>query len=255
MRLILALFAALAAAPVFAQQAAPTTPAWPYPPLTAAAQPTPFPPPPDVGVPPPAVVAPPNPIPTGLPERPAVVYELPPISPPLVAGGQQHWVSVNLCVFQPFAGRLAVKVWPRVNNSLWLEAYYGSVLFDFMYGFGVRLQHTLFDFGGNDRIMLSPGLGVQILPNWLAYDKVPTRDPWGYNYYYWDSYYNSVFYVFGDIDISWLHDFSPHFGFELGVKVGLAGRVGGNLGNDYPRSVTWGSSLYPVFSLYSGFRF
>ena len=184
-----------------------------------------------------------------------MVYEVPPLPPPAEAApGQQHWVSLNLCVFQPFVGRVGVKVWPRANNSIWLEAYFGSALFDVMYGFGVRLQHTLFEFGGNDRIMLGPGVGVHILPNWLVYDKVPTRDPWGYSYYT-DTYRNSVFYLVGDIDISWLHDFGPHFGFELGVKVGLAGRVGGTVGDNYPKFVMWGSNLYPIFSLYSGFRF
>jgi hypothetical protein len=39
------------------------------------------------------------------------------------------------------------------------------------------------------------------------------------------------------------------------VKVGLAGRVAGNIGDDYPSAVTWGPNLYPIFSLYSGFRF
>ena len=58
------------------------------------------------------------------------------------AAGQQHWVAINLGVFQPTTARIAVKVWPRPQNSVWVEAYLGSALFDFMYGFGVRMQHT-----------------------------------------------------------------------------------------------------------------
>ena len=56
------------------------------------------------------------------------------------------------------------------------------------------------------------------------------------------------------MDVSWLHDFSSHFGFELGVKLGLAGCVVGNLGR-YPRGVMFGRDLYPILALYSGFRF
>jgi hypothetical protein len=184
-----------------------------------------------------------------------VAYELPPAPAPLAAGGQQHWVSVNLTVFQPFTGRLGVKVWPRAQNSLWVEAFIGSVLFERMYGFGLRWQHTLFEFGGRDRLMLAPGVGVHVLPTWPARIERTRMDPWGFDYTTWDYYSNSLFYLFGDIDISWLHDFSPHFGFELGIKVGLAGRVAGTIGDDYPSNVTWGRHLYPVFSLYSGFRF
>lgn len=257
MRFSLALIATCVATPAFAQHVQPQpVPAWPYPQLTGAAQVSPLPQAPQgVAVPPPPVVAPPSPIPTGLPERTEVVYELPPLPASVAAPGQQHWVSLNLTVLQPFTGRVAVKVLPRAQNSIWLEAFIGSVLFERMYGFGVRMQHTLLEFAGRDRVMFSPGVGVQILPTWTAWEKHRRLDPWGFNYTYWTPVSNSLFYVFGDIDISWLHDFSPHFGFELGVKVGLAGRVGGNIGDDYPNGITWGSSLYPIFALYSGFRF
>jgi hypothetical protein len=56
------------------------------------------------------------------------------------------------------------------------------------------------------------------------------------------------------MDVSWLHDFSPHFGFELGMKVGVAAKVAGTL-NRYPRAVMFGRDCYPILALYSGLRF
>ena len=81
-----------------------------------------------------------------------------------------------------------------------------------------------------------------------------TPGGWGWGYAR-DSYTNTLYFVAGDVDISWLHDFGPHFGFELGVKLGLAGRVSGDIGKYYPRSLMFGKDVYPIFAIYSGFRF
>jgi hypothetical protein len=235
------LFAACAAAQ-------PAAPAWSYPPLTTVAQPTaPLPQVPEsVHAP-----APCGPIPTGLPERTVLAVECPPPS----TGGQQHWVSFNLGILQPFTGRVGVKVWPRENNSVWLEAYGGSVLFDAMYGFGVRVQHTARTFGDRDSLMVSPGIGVHIVPGWTTRENRYRSEPYFGTYTYYDSSINALYYLAGDIDISWLHDFSPHFGFEFGLKLGLAGRLSGRVGDDYPKGLMWGKDLYPILSVYSGFRF
>jgi hypothetical protein len=189
------------------------------------------------------------PVPTGLPQR----YEAEPPPEPPEAPGQQHWVAVTTSILQPMVGRVQVKVWPRPNNSIWVEAYGGSVLFDVMYGFGVRVMHTAKVGRRGDVMMVSPGLGVHILPMWLAERGSGYSGIYGVPYYYED--YNALYYVAGDIDISWLHDFGDHFGFELGIKVGLAGRVAGRVGRDYPRSVMFGPDVYPIFNIYSGFRF
>ena len=199
-----------------------------YPPLTAGPPPAP-------------------PIDYGLPVQ---VVEAPPL--PAVAPGQQHWIAVNLVGGQPSVARVGVKVWARENNSLWLEAYAGSALFDFMYGFGARVQHTAWAFRNGDSIMVGPGLGLQILPDWYA-------DEGRYNRRgYWvpgGSHYTSLFFLAGDVDVSWLHDFTPRCGFELGLKFGLAGHLGGTIGKCYPRGVMWGKDLYPILGAYTGLRF
>ena len=223
--------------PAAAPNAAPRE--WPSPLPTVAPQPpVPFPP----GVPPP----PPDVL-VEFDERLDILRGNPGLAP-----GQQHWLAVNLVGGQPSVVRAAVKVLPRPNNSLWVEAYAGSVLFEGMYGFGARLQHTAWGFRNGDTILVSPGIGLQIVPDWYADLGRRGRDG------YWvpgGSHYSSLFFLAGDVDVSWLHDFGPRLGFELGLKVGLAGRVGGTVGRCYPRDVMWGKDLYPILALYTGLRF
>lgn len=203
----------------------------------------------------------PLPITVGQPPVPPVADGLPPRVveyveyAPEQAAGQQHWVALNLMLGQPSTGRVGVKVLARPNTSLWLEAYGGSALFDSMYGFGVRLQHTAWTVGNGDSIMVSPGLGVHILPDWYTWDEALH-----YNRRrgFWESrrgHWSSLYYLAADVDISWLHDFSPHFGYELGVKLGFAARVSGDVGDNYPRHVMWGRNAYPIVGVYTGLRF
>ncbi len=210
---------------------------------------------------PPGGWPPPLPISAGPPPAPPIADGLPPRyetvavyeeQPPAQAPGQQHWFALNLLGGQPSAVRVGVKVWSRPNNSLWLEAYTGSVLWDYMYGFGVRLQHTAWAFGNGDSILVSPGLGLHVLPDWYAdVGHFNRRGRWVPG----DSRYTHLFFLAGDVDVSWLHDFTPRCGFELGLKFGLAGRVGGTIGNCYPRELMWGNSLYPILGVYTGLRF
>lgn len=233
-RVFALLLALLFVSPAFGQQPGG---GWSYPPL-ATVEPAPPPPLPPAGG---AEVPQPGGFPTYAPERPAPAESLPPCP---CDNGQQHWVSLNLSVLQPFVGRIGVKVWPRPNNSVWLEVYAGSVLFDVMVGVGVRIQHTALTFGNGDRLMVSPGLGVHVLPVYSS----------GHGFFGTISHDAGVTFLAGDVDISWLHDFGQHFGFELGIKLGLAGRIAGRIGR-YPRGVTFGRDCYPILALYSGFRF
>ena len=226
-------FALLIAGPANAQQP-PAAPAWPSP-LTLT-----------VGE---AQAAP---VPSGLPEQIVIADPAPPRLQEL---GQQHWVSLNLSVLQPLTARIGVKVLPRPNNSVWLETYIGSELVDFMYGFGVRVQHTSYTNGRGDALMVSPGFGLHILPSWYAsghashYGYAEVYDP------YRPSFYNSLYYLALDVDVSWLHDFGSHFGYEIGMKFGIAGRVGGTVGSHYPRALMFSKDVFPLLNFYSGLRF
>jgi hypothetical protein len=61
-------------------------------------------------------------------------------------------------------------------------------------------------------------------------------------------------YLAADVDISWLHDFSPRIGYEVGIKLGIAGRVTGD-SDSYPHGVMFSKDLYPLINVFSGFRF
>jgi hypothetical protein len=189
------------------------------------------------------------PVADGVPVRVVEYVEAP------MPGGQEHWLALNFTLGQPSTGRVGIKVLDRENNSLWLEAYGGSALYDAMYGFGARIQHTAWSFGHGDSFFISPGLGVHILPDWYASQNVlhynRRRGYWATS----SSNYSTLYFLAGDVDFSWLHDFSPRFGFELGLKLGLAGRLGGRVGDDYPESAMWGKNLYPIVAFYSGLRF
>jgi len=235
--------ALFATTPAFAEQP-PSDAAWSYPQIRTAQNTTPVPPPLPAVPPSEFVQEAEGPIATGVPSRRVPVRDRPP------EPGQQHWVSLNLGVGQPSTGRIGVKVWSRPQNSLWVEAFAGSVLWNGMYGFGVRMQHNALNFRNGDQLMISPGVGVHILPSWEAYEHNIWH--WGEN----NTYSNTLHAVYGDVDVSWLHDFSPHFGFELGMKVGVAGLVSGQVGSYYPRSLMFsGKSAYPIIGVYTGFRY
>lgn len=175
--------------------------------------------------------------------------------PPTRRPGQDHWVSLNLTTLQPFTGRVGLKVWPRENGSLWLEAYGGSVLFAGMYGFGARLQYTALGTEHRDRLMIGPGFGAHIIPQYHTYDVVPYTGPYGTMVPSAAWRARSLTFLVADVDVSWLHDFSPNFGFEVGVKLGIGGRVSGDIGEDRVEWVMFGKNFYPVVSVFSGFRF
>src|SRR5438552_2961299 len=168
----------LAPSAVFAQQPAAE---WPSPlPITAGQAPAP-------------------PVADGLPVRVLEVMEMPNFE----TTGQQHWVALNLVGGQPSVGRIEVKVWPRDNDSLWLEAYGGSALYDGMYGFGARVHHTCWTFEYGDSLSISPGLGVQVLPDWYTYDETlhysRRHGYWVSGYAHW----SSLTFLAGDVDFSW----------------------------------------------------
>ncbi len=180
-------------------------------------------------------------LPPPAPPSPVIgVVEVPPSDPlltlagdPAPRGGQQFGYAVSLVGGQPTVIRVAAKVLPRENNSVWLEAYFGPVLLETMYGFGARIQHTGREFGNGDRIMFAPGLGVQILPSG-----------------------GGRYFLAGDVDISWLHEFGPRCAIDLGFKLGVAGKLGGTpVNDDLSRIGMFSQNFYPLVGLFSGLRF
>ncbi len=208
-------------------------------------------------VPPPAAAATNVLAPPGTPAEPVVAADVLAGTP--AKSGQQHWVSLGITTLQPFTTRVGVKVWDRPNGSLWLEAYGGSELFNWMYGGGARMQFTAKEFGNGDQLMIAPGLGAHVLPNQRRLVERRYYEGGYYSFgYYQDRYEkNTAVALAADVDISWLHDFSPHFGVELGFKLGLAVRVSGEI-EPWTRGVPktmFNSNLYPIASFFYGLRF
>ena len=141
--------------------------------------------------------------------------------------GQQHWVSVNLGVFQPTTVRAAFKAWPRSQGSVWVEAYAGSVLVHAMYGFGVRMQYTACTFRNGDQLMISPGVGVHILPNWVIWNAHTPHYGWGWGGYPDPYRSNTLYDVAGAVTSHGCTTSARTSGFEIGLPLGLAGRCRG----------------------------
>jgi hypothetical protein len=169
--------------------------------------------------------------PAGLPAQ--VVEDLPPDVES--APGQQHWVGVNLSLFQPTVARLQVAVAHRPACTWLAEVYAGSELVDFMAGGGVRVQFTVSANARGDALLVSPGIGVHFLPRSDGF--VSSAGPEEF--------------AAADADISWVHDFSERFGYEVGVKLGLAGRLAGSGDRPLMFSKDW----FPLVNVFSGFRF
>lgn len=174
--------------------------------------------------------------------------------PAAFAVGQDHWVAVNLSLLQPTQLRLQASVLRGERRSFAVEAFGGSELVEGMYGFGGRLLWTALHDGIDDALMISPGLGVHFLPE--------KGRKW--EYALWDGtvYRNSPrtprTYIAADVDISWVHQYAPHFAWESGLKLGVAGKVGGTWGKDranVQRSLMFGKDCYPLLNVFWGFRF
>lgn len=171
--------------------------------------------------------------------------------------GQQHVLGLYLSILQPCVGTAQVTVYRRNGISYALEVYGGSELFELMYGGGVRAIWTAGSNNRCDAFLVKPGLGVHIFPE-------NTRGGVrGWNYLAADVEYayaepkTARYYLAADVELSWLHDFSDRLGWEMGVKLGLAGRVGGQWGSEDPPNTpfAFGKSVYPIYNLFWGFRF
>jgi hypothetical protein len=148
---------------------------------------------------------------------------------------QQHHMALNLAIFQPTEFRIQLAVCHQPSCTWLAEVFVGSELFDFLAGGGVRVQFTAASNSRGDALLLSPGLGIHVLPNSYTIHGSGSTET----------------FAAADVDISWVHDFSNRIGYELGLKLGIAGRLAGT-GDRY---LTFNSDLFPIVSVFSGFRF
>ena len=102
-------------------------------------------------------------------------------------------------------------------------------------GFGGRVQYALASGAWGDHLVVSPGLDLLVL-----FEGAGVDEP-----------YQSVLFLAPNVDVIWLHDFSPHFGWELGVHAGIGIGLSGR--DDHDRDA--GGRLTPLFSVFTGLRF
>lgn len=185
---------------------------------------------------------------------PAYPTELTPAADAPLAVGQQHWVGIYLSLFQPTVGTVQVTLFRRGDVSFAAEIYGGSELVELMYGGGARAIWTAASNHRSDALLIKPGLGLHVFPE--SRDGMAIASWWGPERWLADRK-TSRTYLALDAEFSWLHDFSDHFAWEMGVKVGVAGRITGQWGNRHyrPTGLTFGTDAFPIANLFWGFRF
>jgi hypothetical protein len=126
-----------------------------------------------------------------------------------------------------------------------LEAFFGGggtqVGLATMVGGGLRLKIPVLSDHQNDVLFVSPGLDVFVVMKGQY-----TED----NAWYGGPYSN-VYFLAANVDISWLHEISKHFGFELGLQVGAGIAFAGQDGFNRVAA----GEIQPQVSLFTGFRF
>ena len=181
-------------------------------------------------------VPPPQPVPVSLP--PAPVADKPIVLPtggcPCVSGdgGTQFGIDLLLGQFLGFRGQAAVlRTGPE--GALVLEAFYGAILDKLGSGEGAgggaRYYFHRTDRGGNNSVLIGPGLG--------AYCHI--RD--------------GVWMAAPTVDFAWVHSISENGAFELGLNAGIGIGLSDRQQRYYERSET--GRVTPLFSLFTGFRF
>jgi hypothetical protein len=147
--------------------------------------------------------------------------------------GQDNWLAINFVAGNPMALRVEAFPFTGKNIKVGVEALVGEQAGSAAGGLGVRLQIRL---AGNahDAFYVSPGVDVYLSP--------PTTAGLGH--------YESIYYVASDVDVSWLHQFTRHFGLELGVK------AGGEVALNAPAWLSTGhTAVLPELAIFAGFRF
>lgn len=130
--------------------------------------------------------------------------------------GESHSIALEFQAGMPAGLRLKYFV-----GSGWaIEASYGGMISSVgsgdTIGIGARHDFTLASDHENDALVLSPGGNVYFMPG------DPTDTSW-----FFRKPQGTVVFIAANADLMWVHDFSRHFGIELGVRAGIGLAVGG----------------------------
>jgi hypothetical protein len=154
------------------------------------------------------------------------------------ANGLQHLIDAKVLLGFPTGVRLQAAL-DRETARAWVaEAFAGYALFNQVYGVGGRLLLAPASSRGGDVLLIGPGMN--------CYYSVGDHSG-GER---WFSSARDGYFVIPDVEIAWLHDFANHFGWELGLDVGLGVGVWQAFGLESGRV-----SPVPILSAFGGFRF
>jgi hypothetical protein len=170
----------------------------------------------------------------------------PPTPPPgpVIDVGQEHWLVVQFMLGTEAGIRFQLGFDHACDHTWAGELFLGAAATRFgvggVVGVGGRVHYTWMSGRWSDALLVSPGIDVFVLGGHdrrrgILEPEYPKED---------------VLFLAPTVDISWLHDFTPHFGWELGLHVGLGV---GLAGRDY-RGESAGGMVTPLLSLYTGFR-
>jgi hypothetical protein len=204
---------------------------------------------------------------TGKNELPTEMYELPrDISPQpdtvimvdkptldkVVAAATRDWevggrnvFVVDLQVGLTTGLRIQVIPWGRQRVHLVLEAFlYGAgngAGLGAEYGGGARVELVVASDHKYNALYISPGVDFQMMPG----------DPSSGIWFHFAPYSN-VYILSATADISWVHEFAPHFSWQV-----IGARLGGGIGlsGETANQRDARGMFLPEISLFTGFRF
>ena len=110
------------------------------------------------------------------------------------------------------------------------------------FGAGVRVELVVASDHRYNALYISPGVDFRVMPGsagvpggWLHFDP-----------------YTNVYIVSATADVSWVHQFSPHFAWQVvGVHIG----AGLGLGGQTSSNANARGMILPELSLFTGLRF
>lgn len=152
------------------------------------------------------------------------------------ATGQQHAIDAQFLLGFPTGLRLQAAV-DRQERRTWVaEVFAGWELFNPLLGVGGRVLFTPAAGRHSDFLVVGPGVDFF----------VDLRDRSGF----WFSGTRTGYFLVPDVEVAWLHDFDAHFGWELGLDLGLGVAVWEGDRYNSPRV-----SVLPLLSVFTGFNF
>ena len=182
--------------------------------------------------------------PTGLSETTEQPLSVPSLSAeemaaPAIGQGLQHFIDAKLLIGFPTGVRLQAALDRQPNRTWVAEVFAGAAVANPVYGAGGRVFFTPARGRGGDVLHIGPGLNFYYC----------VGDHSGGEGFFLASSRNGYFLI-PDVEIAWLHDFADHFGWEIGLDVGLGVGVWQAYGMESGRTTP-----IPMLSAFTGLRF